>query len=245
MSAYGPDLAHVHDVGWGDFARRATPGLLAMFRRGGVAEGLVVDLGCGSGIWARALVDEGFDVLGVDISTDMLEIARERVPEAAFAHASLFDVDLPPCAAITSIGECAGYAFDARSGRDALADLLKRAHAALRPGGMLVFDLAEPGREPPRERPRRDWHEGDGWTLWLEAWEDPEQARLVRDIRVFRRAGDSYRRSDERHEIVLHAREAVLGELEATGFTARALDGYGSGLPFEGALVGFEATKPG
>ena len=95
MSAYGPDLAHVHDVGWGDFARRATPGLLEMLRRGGIGGGLVVDLGCGSGIWARALVDEGFDVLGVDISTDMLEIARERVPEAAFAHASLVDAEYP------------------------------------------------------------------------------------------------------------------------------------------------------
>jgi SAM-dependent methyltransferase len=243
VSPYGPDLAHVHDVGWGDFARRAGPGLLALLRRGGIADGLVVDLGCGSGIWARALIDEGFDVLGVDISADMLEIARERVGEATFAHASLFDADLPPCAAITSIGECAGYAFDVRSGREALADLLRRAHAALRPGGMLIFDLAEPGREPPRARRRRDWHEGDGWTLCLEAWEDRERARLVRDIRVFRRAGDSYRRSDERHEIVLHAREQVLGELEAAGFTARTLDGYGSGLRFGGALAGFEATK--
>jgi SAM-dependent methyltransferase len=245
VSAYGPDLAHIHDVGWGDFARRATPGLLAMLRRGGIAEGLVVDLGCGSGIWARALVDEGFDVLGVDISAAMLEIARERVPEGTFVQASLFDVGLPPCAAITSIGECAGYAFDPSSGREALAALLTRAHAALAPGGMLIFDLAEPGREPPREHPRRDWHEGDGWTLCLEAWEDPEHGRLVRDISVFRRAGDFYRRSDERHEIVLHAREHVLGELEAAGFAAQALDGYGSGLHFEGALVGFAARKSG
>jgi SAM-dependent methyltransferase len=98
VSAYGPDLAHVHDVGWGDFARSATPGLLALLRRGGIAEGLIVDLGGGSGFWARALVDEGYDVLGVDISADMLEMARERVPEARFEQASLFDATEADCA---------------------------------------------------------------------------------------------------------------------------------------------------
>jgi len=49
---YAPDLAYVHDVGFGDFARDAGPALLAHFRKAGLAGGHVVDLGCGSGIWA-------------------------------------------------------------------------------------------------------------------------------------------------------------------------------------------------
>jgi SAM-dependent methyltransferase len=155
VTAYGRDLAHSHDTGFGDFARRATLGLLRLLRRSGIRHGLVVDLGCGSGIWARALVDAGYDVLGVDISADMLAIARDRVPEARFEHASLFEAELPGCAAVTSLGECAGYAFDERSGPAALATLFARVHAALQPGGLLVFDLAAPGRERPT--PRRSW----------------------------------------------------------------------------------------
>ena len=50
MSPYGRDLAHVHDIGYGDFAREAAPGLLALLRAAGVDGGLVVDLRCGSGI---------------------------------------------------------------------------------------------------------------------------------------------------------------------------------------------------
>lgn len=175
MTAYGPDLAHIHDTGFGDFAREAAPGLLRMLAEAGLGDGLVVDLGCGSGIWARALVDTGYEVLGVDISADMLAIAAERVPEARLVRASAFEAELPACAVVTSIGECLGYAFDPRSGREALTDLFARVHAALPPGGMLIFDLAAPGREPPPERPRRDRRAGDGWTLSMEAWEEGER----------------------------------------------------------------------
>lgn len=92
MEAYGRDLAHVHDLGHGDFARDAAPGVLALITDAGIHDGLVVDLGCGSGIWAAALVEAGYDVVGVDQSAALLQIARERAPAARFVHGSLFDV---------------------------------------------------------------------------------------------------------------------------------------------------------
>jgi trans-aconitate methyltransferase len=59
MKGYREDLAYIHDQGFGDFARKAAPGLLAMLRRGGIRSGLVVDLGCGPGHWARELLRKG------------------------------------------------------------------------------------------------------------------------------------------------------------------------------------------
>jgi ubiquinone/menaquinone biosynthesis C-methylase UbiE len=45
--------------------------------------GEVLDVGCGAGIpVVRFLVDAGFKVAGVDISTSMLKLARVHVPEA-------------------------------------------------------------------------------------------------------------------------------------------------------------------
>ena len=102
MTAYKDDLAYIHDVGFGSFARGATPGLLEILRRRGLTQGLVVDLGCGSGIWARALVDAGYDVLGIDISAAMIEMARRRVPEGDFRPGSFLQATLPPCEAWTS-----------------------------------------------------------------------------------------------------------------------------------------------
>lgn len=51
----------------------------------------VLDAGCGSGVYASKLVDQGADVIGVDISESMVREARERVPEATFRQANLSD----------------------------------------------------------------------------------------------------------------------------------------------------------
>src|SRR5581483_11770225 len=85
---YREDVAYIHDVGFGHYAKDAAPGLLEMLRQRGLVRGLVVDLGCGSGIWARALGDAGYEVLGVDQSEALLAIARKRAPNAAFRHES-------------------------------------------------------------------------------------------------------------------------------------------------------------
>ena len=229
--AYGRDLAHVHDAGFGDFARAAAPELLRRLRAAGRDGGLVVDLGCGSGIWARALLDAGYEVLGVDVSADLLAIARKRAPGATFVHGSLFEAELPAgCAAVTALGECVNYAFDPRAGRAGLAALLRRVHAALRPGGLLLFDAAGPGLEP---RPRRTWSAGDGWVVCVAAVEDAAARGLTRHIAVFRREGDGadarWRRSDERHTLRLYEPEEVLADLRAAGFAgAEALRAWGA-----------------
>ena len=71
MPGYREDLAYVHDAGFRDYALNAAPGLLRMLRKNGVTEGLVVDLGCGSGRWAAELNRAGYRVLGVDQSAAM------------------------------------------------------------------------------------------------------------------------------------------------------------------------------
>src|SRR5439155_24360251 len=114
-SRYHEDLAYIHDVGFGDFARNAAPGLLELLRQRQVVRGLVVDLGCGSGIWARELCNAGYEVLGVDLSEAMLAIARKRVPDAEFRQGSLLSAKLPACAAVTAVGECFNYLFDRRN----------------------------------------------------------------------------------------------------------------------------------
>ena len=113
--AYATDLAFIHDQGWGDFARRSTPGLLRALRDNGIRDGKIVDLGCGSGIWARALADAGYEVVGVDISPAMIELARRSVPEAQFHVASCFAFRIPPCRAVTALGEVFNYLFDPKT----------------------------------------------------------------------------------------------------------------------------------
>ncbi len=239
MQAYRDDLAYIHDVGFGSFARNAAPGLLEILRRGGVTEGLVVDLGCGSGRWARALADAGYDVLGIDLSPAMIEMARERVPEGTFRAASFLKARLPRCAAVTSLGECFNYLFDPRNGLGALGRLFRRVHAALPEGGLLVFDVAEPGRG---QGPRQRHFQGDDWAVLVEYEEDAAARRLTRRLTTFRKAGGGYRRDEEIHRLQLYRRSEVAGALRQAGFRVRALRGYGA-QPFYRGQAGFLARK--
>jgi SAM-dependent methyltransferase len=223
---YDADLAYIHDAGFGDFARGAGEGIVAMLRDAGIRDGLVVDLGCGSGVLAERLLDEGYDVLGVDISPAMLAIARERAPAARYWEASAFTFEPPPCAAVTAVGEILGYAADERSGAEALADLFGRVRAALPPGGLFVFDLAAPGRAADGSR---DWREGDGWLVASESRESPDGAELRRRIVSFRDAGAGWRRSEETHVLRLHRREDVLAALAGAGFDAATMPVYLAG----------------
>src|SRR6516164_10739145 len=113
-SFYGVDLAYIHDAGFGGFAEGAAPGLLEILRRNRIRAGTIVDLGCGSGIWARHLTDAGFQVIGVDISAAMIDLARKRAPDAAFHVGSVHEFGFPPCRAITALGEVLCYSDGSR-----------------------------------------------------------------------------------------------------------------------------------
>jgi SAM-dependent methyltransferase len=237
---YRNDRAYIHDVGFGDYARNSAPGLLEILRQVGVTTGLVVDLGCGSGLWARELVSAGYDVLGIDISAAMIEIACSRVPRAEFQVGSLLKAKLPQCAAVTSLGECLNYLFDKENRISELRRLFRRVYAALRPGGLLIFDIAEPGRG---KCPRQKHREGPGWAVLVEVDEDTRNNRLTRRITSFRKVDSLFRRDEEVHHLQLYKRSEVVKELRDVGFRVRTVRAYGDQPMIEGC-IGFVARKP-
>jgi SAM-dependent methyltransferase len=237
LKAYGDDLAYIHDVGFGFFAKGAAPGLLAILRGCGVKNGLVVDLGCGSGIWARQLVDHGYDVLGVDLSPSMIALARAKVPEARFEVSSLLRFKLPPCSAVTAMGECVNYLFDPKNCKKELIRLFARVYGALHPGGVFVFDVAEPGRGGGSQR------QGTDWATLVQVEEDTKANVLTRKITFFRQVGELYRRGQETHRLQLYRGSDLAKELRSLGFRVRLLRAYGE-MRFLPGVVGILARKP-
>src|SRR5215212_3596945 len=223
---YGTDLAYVHDVAFGGWAREAAPFVLARLREAGIVEGLVVDLGCGSGIWAAELLGAGYEVLGIDASAEMLALAGERASAAKLLHGSLHEAELPPCVAVTSIGECVNY-----DGPPSLEPLFRRIWTVLEPGGLLVFDAAAPGREPDGRRRAR--HEGEGWVMRTDFAEDRETRTLTRRIALVRDG----RGSEELHVLRLYERDEVVDWLEATGFDVVVHPAYGVARGLDGVHV--------
>jgi len=240
-SAYQDDLAHIHDVGFSFFARGAAPGVIQIFRRHGIHQGRVIDLGCGSGIWAAELIRAGYDVLGVDQSKAMIRLAHKKAPQAKFIQASFLDVKLPACDAVTSLGECLCYLFDAKNGPKELTKLFGRVYEALRPGGLFVFDIAQPGQIKKNDRVRN--FAGPDWTILREADEDRERMVLTRRMTVFRQTGKLYRRSEETHRLRLYWGADLARLLREIGFSARVLRAYGK-YPLTGNRVALLARKP-
>jgi SAM-dependent methyltransferase len=238
--AYQDDLAYIHDTGYGGFARGSAPGLLSLFRQNGITEGVVVDLGCGSGIWAKALADSGYGVVGVDISPAMIGLARQRVPGGEFHVGSFIQYRMPPCRAVTALGEVFNYLFDPKNSLRALRRVCEGVFDALTPRGLLVFDVAEPGR---CEGLTQRFTEGEDWACLVEVRRDVAGQRLTRRIVTFRKVGDAYRRHEETHTQQLYPGPKIAGMLRDIGFRVRQVRSYGR-YPLPPAVVAFVARKP-
>lgn len=144
--AYKGDLALVHDQGYGGFARGSTPDLLQELHAAGIDDGRIVDLGCGSGIWAQELVDAGYQVVGVHFSPAMIELAPRWVPEADWRVGSFREYRIPPCWAVKALGEVFNDLFDAYDAA-ALPEVCRRAFDAFFLGGLLIFGHGQAGSQ--------------------------------------------------------------------------------------------------
>jgi SAM-dependent methyltransferase len=237
---YKEDLAFIHDVGHSDFALKSAPGIFDILRGSGIHDGLIVDLGCGSGLWAEQLVKANYQVLGIDISEAMIDIARKRVPEAEFRVESLFKANIPPCRAVTSISECFNYLFDSDNDNHALGRIFRRVYDALAPGGVFVFDIGEPGQVK-QGVTAKGFTEGDDWVVLVEKKE--VRKILTRRIVSFRKAGKDYRRDTELHRQRLYKSTDIAKGLRRAGFRVRTIRSYGR-HPLPKAHAAFIARKP-
>ena len=239
---YGEDLAYIHDVGHADFALDSAPAILEILRRSGIQDGLVVDLGCGTGLLARELIDAGYGVFATDISEAMIGIARRRVPEAEFRVGSLFEVGIPRCWAVTAISEVLNYLFDPENEEKGLGRVFRRVHESLAPGGVFVFDVLGPGQVSPGTR-AKGFRVGEDWAVLSEREEDHERGTMERRIVSFRKVGEHYRRTDEVHRVRLYDPSELAAELERAGFRVRMMRSYGD-LPLSEGHAAFVTHKP-
>ena len=77
---YRPDLARVHHEGFAFHADGAAPGIVELLDPVQERGGLVVELGCGSGLLTRHVVEAGLRVVATDASPAMLDLARRVAP---------------------------------------------------------------------------------------------------------------------------------------------------------------------
>lgn len=238
---YKADLAYIHDEGYGFFAEAAYVEIIKILRRKKISGGLIVDLGCGSGILAKNLTAKNYDVTGVDFSKEMISIAKKKAPKAKFIVSSVYDYKIPACNAVVSTGECFNYAFDSSAGLKRMQTVFKRIYTALPKDGFFLFDILSPGIMG-KEKMIERITETNSWTLFLKKYEDDNKKLLTREMTIFRKKGSLYNKTKEVHIAKLYDLDAVTSILKKTGFKVKLMKKYGS-YRFSPSHTGILAEK--
>ncbi len=141
---------------------------------------------------------------------------------------------------MTSISECLNYLFESNSDRQTLIHIFQRVYNALNPGGVFIFDIAEPGQVT--QGITKGFTEGKNWVVLVEKEENQQQSILTRRIITFRQVGEHYRRDEEVHYQQLYKATDIAHELHRVGFQVQTMPSYGEySLPK--AHVAFIAHK--
>ena len=120
--------------------------LLDILKSYGCDDGLVCELGCGTGNMTELLAGEGYDMIGIDASEDMLEVAREKLydmewedePPILYLEQDMRELELfGTVKAFVSVCDSMNYLTT----EEDILTTLKLVNNYLDPQGLFIFDM--------------------------------------------------------------------------------------------------------
>ena len=142
MASY-ESFARVYDLFMDNIPYEEWCGYLhTLLKKYDVTDGLVLELGCGTGTMTELLADCGYDMIGVDNSADMLEIALEKKEQSGkdilYLQQDMREFELYGTVdAILCTCDSLNYLLEEQD----LARVFRLAENYLEPDGLLIFDL--------------------------------------------------------------------------------------------------------
>jgi len=118
----------------------------------------VLDIGCGTGVFALLLADRGIEVVGVDPAEASLDVARAKPGAERVRWIRGDATSLPPLR--VDMATMTANAAQEITGAQAWRETLRGACAALRPGGVLVFETRDPA-----VRAWEEWNRDDSYGV--------------------------------------------------------------------------------
>lgn len=180
--------------------------LIRILQKYGVRDGLVLELGCGTGKMTRLLAGAGYDMIGLDSSEEMLGIARERKtekergekdPDILYLHQDMREFELyGTVGAVVSVCDSMNYVTE----EEELLAVFKLVNNYLDPGGIFLFDLNTlyKYREVLGEETICENRE-EGSFIWENYYDERERINEY-DLTLFIKEEDGrYRKYEETH----------------------------------------------
>lgn len=164
----------------------------------GITEGLILDLGCGTGAMTERLKALSYDMIGVDSSEEMLRIATEKGDrDILYLLQDMREFELyGTVRAIVSVCDCVNYITDPKE----LLSVFRLVNNYLDPKGLFIFDFNTPYKygEVIGDTVIAENRE-DKSFIWENYWY-PEEHINEYDVTIYQKEEDGrYRRFAEEH----------------------------------------------
>ena len=190
-----------------------------ILKKEGVSPRTAVDLACGTGSVTAILAENGLDVIGVDMSEEMLTVAQQK--SCGLEHPPRFicqqlqklylprGVDLAVCALdsldyITDPADC--------------AEAIRRVYKILNPGGIFIFDVNTPEKLRAMDGQVFLDEDDDVYCVWRGEFDEKTNICSY-GMDLFQRRGNVWQRSFEEHREYAYSREQLTEYLKTAGFT--------------------------
>ena len=205
---------------WADF-------ILAILKKNKITDGLVLELGCGTGKLMSLLGNAGFDMIGVDNSVDMLQIARE---EFLYLLQDMREFELyGTVKAVVSVCDSVNYITE----KEDLTEVFRLVNNYLDPKGLFIFDFNTDYkyRDMIGETVIAEDRE-DVSFIWFNEYDEESQLNDI-DLKVFvQEDGDCYRKFQEEHIQRGYSLQEIKQMLEESGLVfLQAFDEYSNQEP--------------
>lgn len=203
-----------------------------------------LDLACGTGQHLAHMAARGFAGTGLDNSQAMLDQAARRCPEADWLCCDLAAFDTPGRFDLIT---CFLYSIHYSHPQASLRETLRRAFAALRPGGVLLFDVVDKAGIGSRDAVSH-LQEGDARFTFRSGWRYAGQGEtLDLDVTIERHDACGVQRWQDRHAMTAIGIAEVQAAMAEAGFEVTVLErDFGSlrewaGESFNVMMVGVKA----
>ena len=219
MDAYHA-LAQSYDRLTNDVDYRATVDFYQqILNREGLRPRTAVDLACGTGSVTAILAEMGLQVIGVDLSEEMLTQAQQKAAaldnQPMFLCCPLQELYLPRG---VDLAVCALDSLDYITNPEDCQEAIRRVYKALNPGGIFILDVNTPEKLRAMDGQVFLDEDDDVYCVWRGEF-DEETNICSYGMDLFQRRGNVWQRSFEEHREYAYSEEQLRRYLKAAGFT--------------------------
>ena len=219
MDAY-KDLAVSYDRLTNDVDYEATVAFyMDILNREGLRPRTAVDLACGTGSVTAILARKGIQVLGVDMSEEMLTVAQQKGQECEnpprFVCQKLQELHLSRG---VDLAVCALDSLDYITEPEDCREAIRRVYKVLNPGGIFIFDVNTPEKLRAMDGQVFLDEDDDVYCVWRGEFDEKTNICSY-GMDLFQREGKLWYRSFEEHREYAYSQEQLTGYLKEASFT--------------------------